>query len=116
MTLFLPNDVAKSPIGGWLQRAISTEASDLHLVAGYPPVLRTHGRLTAIENETALDETSLVRSLYPLLPSPDTLDQLQIVKNMDYAVEARMADVQWRFRVNLFLSSQAVGACLRIVS
>jgi Tfp pilus assembly pilus retraction ATPase PilT len=30
---------------GWLRRAVESGASDLHLVAGYPPVLRLHGDL-----------------------------------------------------------------------
>ena len=32
----------------WLAVAIGSEASDLHLTAGYPPTLRLHGDLEAL--------------------------------------------------------------------
>ena len=30
---------------GWLRHAVEAGASDLHVIAGYPPVLRIHGDL-----------------------------------------------------------------------
>ena len=33
----------------WLTAAVDAEASDLHLVSGYPPVLRVHGDLQQLE-------------------------------------------------------------------
>ena len=32
-------------VRGWLTEAVEADASDLHLIAGYPPVLRLHGDL-----------------------------------------------------------------------
>ena len=32
----------------WLTRAVEAGASDLHLIAGYPPVLRLHGDFTEL--------------------------------------------------------------------
>ncbi len=42
----------KSPLHDWLVSAVEAEASDLHVVAGYPPMLRIHGQLRNL-NETA---------------------------------------------------------------
>jgi twitching motility protein PilT len=77
------HDLSKMPPAGdkvreWLFRAIAAGASDLHLVAGYPPVLRLHGELTALD-EPALtgDETQhFVRALC----SPDAFARLQAQK------------------------------------
>ena len=56
------------PIRDWLTSAIEAEASDLHLVPGYPPVLRVHGELRQL-NETPLDAVTIGELLARVCPS-----------------------------------------------
>ena len=42
-------------INDLLKIVLDSGSSDLHLVVGSPPTLRTHGKLSFIENEIALD-------------------------------------------------------------
>ena len=112
------HDLSKMPPAGdkvreWLTRAIAAGASDLHLVAGYPPVLRLHGELTALD-EPALtgDETQhLIRALC----SPDAYARLQAQKDIDFSFELAMEGQFCRFRANLFRSEGHHGACIRVV-
>ena len=32
----------------WLAQAVRSDASDLHLIGGFPPVMRVHGDLTEL--------------------------------------------------------------------
>ena len=65
---------AVSPIRRWLIEAAERCASDLHLVAGYPPIRREHGEmvqmdlppLDAVAVRTALVSNLLRRRLCPL--------------------------------------------------
>src|SRR6478736_4800044 len=112
------HDLTKMPPAGdkvreWLARAIAAGASDLHLVAGYPPVLRLHGDLVEM-TEPALtgEETQhLVRSLC----SPDVFARLQVQKDIDFSFEVAVDGRFCRFRANLFRSEGHHGACLRVV-
>jgi len=97
----------------WLMRAATAGASDVHIIAGYPPVMRLHGCLTPLE-EFPLDapETeSLVRSLC----SAETIRHLDERKNLDFSMALEDAGVDRRFRANLFVSGGIAGACLRVI-
>ena len=50
-----------------LQACVSQGASDIHLVAGRPPIFRIHGRLRALETKVLdMDDTSaLMKSITP---------------------------------------------------
>ena len=45
-------------VSGWLKQAVASDASDVHVVAGSPPMLRVHGKLTSL-NESPLDADSI---------------------------------------------------------
>lgn len=112
------HDLTKMPPAGdkvreWLSRAIAAGASDLHIVAGYPPVVRLHGELVEM-SEPALtgDETQhLVRALC----SPDAFARLQAQKDIDFSFELALNGHFCRFRANLFKNGGHHGACLRVV-
>ncbi len=85
-------------------------ASDLHLAAGAPPVMRRNGDLVPIGNEvlTAQDTREIV---YGILSG----DQRQRLENdleidFSYQVPGRV-----RFRVNAYYQRAAVGAAFRVV-
>ncbi|MCE9525623.1 MAG: hypothetical protein K8R36_06175, partial [Planctomycetales bacterium] len=84
------HDLTKIPPAGdkvreWLTRAIAAGASDLHLVAGYPPVLRLHGDLVEMAEPALTGEETqhLVRSLC----STDAFARLQAQKDIDFSFE-----------------------------
>ncbi len=109
------NEALSQPIGRWLHRAISLGASDLHLVVQYPPVLRTHGKLVSLAEEDFLTDDSIAQAIGSILPESISTEDLMRLKNYDYAIEAWIDGVQWRFRVNLFVSNRSIGACIRLI-
>src|SRR5262245_50785021 len=95
----------------WLGRAVEAGASDLHLIAGYPPVLRVHGDLTELTGPLlGGDEAHAL--LLPLCP-PEALARLQTRKDVDCSFDVPLAGGVSRFRANLFHAGGQVGACLR---
>ena len=112
------HDLSKMPPAGdkvreWLSRAIAAGASDLHLVAGYPPVLRLHGDLVEIAEPALTPEVTL--QLVRGLCTADTFSRLQAQKDLDFSFELEMNGQSSRFRANLFSSGTHLGACLRVV-
>ena len=97
-------------IDSYLVEMVKRKASDLHLVASRPPLLRLHGELE------------------PLAPSPLTADQLramleEIAGPGLSATYRRSGDADFayalagvaRFRVNLFVQQNGPAAVLRII-
>ncbi|MCB0883113.1 MAG: type IV pilus twitching motility protein PilT [Thermoleophilia bacterium] len=89
---------------------IKSGASDLHLAAGAPPVMRRNGELVPLGNQalTPQDTRDLV---YGILTS----DQRQRLENnleidFSYQVPGRA-----RFRVNAYYQRAALGAAFRVV-
>jgi twitching motility protein PilT len=97
----------------WLTHAVQSGASDLHLIAGYPPVLRLHGDLTEMP-EARLDPDD-VQTLLTSLCRPEALAKLQSQKNVDFSFGLVVKGRINRFRANLFYSGRQLGACLRVV-
>src|SRR5438067_1899877 len=110
------NDEA-SPIpeklGDWLNRTAEAGASDLHLIVGYPPVLRLHGDLTELP-EPPLTGEEAHQLLHALCP-PEAFTRLQDQKNVDFSFEFGRDGRTSRFRANLFHTGRQLGACLRVV-
>src|SRR5438034_11127730 len=84
----------------WLELAVEAGASDLHLIAGYPPVLRLHGDLTELP-EPPLDNEESQPLLGSLCP-PDALARLEAQKNVDFSFELAVHGRVSRFRAHLF--------------
>lgn len=53
----------------WLWDSADRGASDLHLVAGYPPIRREHGELIPLQEEEL--DAIVVRDTLCDLPSPE---------------------------------------------
>jgi len=99
---------------GWLNKAIESNSSDLHLVCGYPPVLRMNGKLTPISDEEVLTKERMAVLLRAVLTEDQTI-QFERELNLDYAVDISVNDKPCRFRVNLFRTYGSAGACLRVI-
>jgi twitching motility protein PilT len=97
----------------WLETAAVHGASDLHLVVGYPAIMRIHGKLRPI-NKSTLSEEALLDALRPMV-SEITIDGMHRNKNHDFAVSSVLSDTRYRLRVNLFLAGNSIGACIRII-
>ncbi len=97
----------------WLNHALDTGASDLHLIIGYPPIVRLHGDLTEI-SEAPLKEPDLQPILCTLC-TPEDFTHLQSQKNLDFSFEVPLDGRIGRFRANLFLNGGNFGACFRVI-
>lgn len=97
----------------WLRHAVAAGASDLHLIAGYPPVLRLHGDLIEV-SAPALTGGQTQILLETLCPRP-VLARLQAEKNVDFACSLAIDGQIERFRVNVFHTGQQLGACARLI-
>jgi twitching motility protein PilT len=97
----------------WLTRAVETGASDLHLIAGYPPVLRLHGDLVELP-EPPLEARESQPLLWSLCPA-EVRARLQTHKDADFSFGLEMAGRTQRFRANLFHCGGHPGACVRVV-
>jgi len=96
----------------WLTTAIQVGASDVHLVAGYPPIMRLHGELQELA-ATPLAADELQPALEGLC-TPGLLAKLPSERNIDFTFEFD-GPVRGRFRANLFYSGHNLGGCLRVV-
>jgi twitching motility protein PilT len=93
-----------------LLEVIDREASDLHLTAGAPPMVRLHGKLTALDYPKMTPQ--LTREVvYSIL----TNDQRQRLEN-DWQIDfAYSIPGKGRFRVNAYFQRASVGAAFRLI-
>jgi twitching motility protein PilT len=97
----------------WLDQAVKAGASDLHLLVGYPPVLRLHGDLVELA-EPALTEDE-AQPLFRALCPAQAHERLVSQKNVDFSFDLPVNGQVSRFRANLFHAGGQMGACLRVV-
>ena len=93
----------------YFEAALKQKASDLHLIAGYPPVLRVNGGLVIIE-EKPLAAAELQTAIFSLLDKKEA-EAFQKEKELDLAWDL----VGSHFRVNLHLQSGKIGLAARII-
>jgi twitching motility protein PilT len=93
-----------------LRMVVQRDASDLHLRAGEPPILRIHGDLkrTDLPRLTAEEVKNL---LYAIL-NEERRQRFERDKELDLSYEVPGLA---RFRVNMFWQQRCVGAALRLI-
>jgi len=93
-----------------LLEVIERDASDLHLTAGAPPMVRLHGKLVALDYPRLTPQ--LTREvIYSIL----TNDQRQRLEN-DWQIDfAYSIPNKGRFRVNAYFQRAALGAAFRLI-
>jgi twitching motility protein PilT len=93
-----------------LRELVSREASDLHMKAGLPPVMRVHGELVRSDHP-AISHEELYNMLTSIL-TPERRKRLHEFKEVDlsYNVEGVA-----RFRVNMFWQRHQIGAVFRVI-
>jgi twitching motility protein PilT len=97
----------------WLLDAAGRGASDLHVIAGYPPIVRLHGRLEELGEPLIADEQAC-EVLLPLLAG-DRRERFLTERNADFAFELDRGGSPQRFRANYFFSADRLGACFRVI-
>jgi twitching motility protein PilT len=85
-------------------------ASDLHLSAGEPPMIRVHGDLVRTEHPALTPEAVL--ALAGSVMSEPLRERFNAEHEVDFACELAG---KGRFRVNVFLHSRGPGAVLRTI-
>ena len=96
-----------------LHAAAEREASDVHLVPGYPLTYRIHGRLKPI-GDAVVDEGAVRAMVESILPER-LKGRLGEGKNFDCSVAIEHEGRPCRFRANVFLAQGKWSACLRHV-
>ena len=86
-------------------------ASDLHLTAGSPPVIRYLGELERLDQYPVLDPQTLRTMIYAIISQKqrERLEQ-DLELDMSYSLPGKA-----RFRVNLYFQRDSIGAAMRLI-
>ncbi len=95
-----------------LEIAIRSKASDVHFVAGYPPILRIAGRLMQVPNREKLKEEDTEGLALVLMRNPEVKERILKNKEIDFSYLFSTKD---RFRVNVFYQQRKVSIALRYI-
>ncbi len=93
------------------QILIEQGGSDLHLTEGYPPKMRIHGGVSAIEGEDVLTKESIGKLLTEIC-EPAAFDKFMEEGDLDFAYEMNETS---RFRCNYLKQQFGLGAIFRLI-
>jgi len=113
MTTALIESPVECDIQGWIATMLHRGSSDLHLVAGSPPALRTHGRLQWLD-EQPMNPAALAAAIRRICP-PDATQRLDLDRDADFALSIDFQGTSRRFRANVFHSQGTIGCSLRAI-
>ena len=94
-----------------LLEVVDRRASDLHLTAGAPPMVRVRGRLVPVEGYPLLTPTDTRELVYSILSNAQR-QKLENNWQIDFAYQIPGAA---RFRVNAYFQRSALGAAFRLI-
>src|SRR5437660_7195142 len=94
-----------------LLEVVDRRASDLHLTAGAPPMVRARGRLAPMEGYPVLTPTDTREIVYSIL-SNSQRQKLENNWQLDFAYQIPGTA---RFRVNAYFQRSAIGAAFRLI-
>lgn len=87
------------------------EASDIHLAAGYPPIIRVNGELWAIPKEPVLSQRDSQGLAFALMTVEQQNHFLKF-KEIDFSYAFQGKD---RFRTNIFFQKGCISSALRLI-
>lgn len=96
-----------------LRAAIDRDASDVHLVVAYPPMLRVNGELEALPGESLTPKD--IDAVVAVTAPPPVLTRIAETHNADFSFALEHAGETRRFRVNVFRAREALGVCFRLI-
>lgn len=91
--------------------AVEKKASDIHLVAGQPPVIRVDGDLEAIKNKGQLTGSVIEQAAFSLI-SDEQRDRFVKSRELDFSFELENNS---RFRINLHYERNNVSLVARVI-
>src|SRR6266700_2302422 len=94
-----------------LRRLVDTEASDLHLRVGEPPVMRIHGDLKRLDGFEPLTDSDMGDLLYVMMNDER---RVRFEQNMELDMSYQVPGLS-RFRVNIFRQQGHIGAVMRAI-
>jgi twitching motility protein PilT len=90
---------------------IEMRASDLHLCAGSPPMVRHDGDMKPVPGRGALSAADIERILWPIAPERNR-EEFARRRDTDFAYEIEGLS---RFRCNFFMDRKGMGAVFRVI-
>jgi len=96
-------------INALLQLAVKHNASDLHVRAGLPPLVRVYGRLQPLPGDDGMESSA--EALLEIL-TESQLHLFEKYHDLDFAYELPGVG---RFRVNFLRQRQGIGAVFRLI-
>jgi twitching motility protein PilT len=107
-----PLRVEGPPIDRLFHLMATMGASDLHLTAGMPPLVRKDGRMQPLEEGApALDPAAMSALLQPIVPAKNA-EEFAARHDTDFAYEISGLA---RFRANFFMDRKGPGAVFRVI-
>jgi len=95
----------------FLEKTIRFQASDLHILAGSPPVLRINSQLSFLKDQPSLKSEDTQALIFSLL-TPQQKEILLTNKEIDFSFS--FAE-RGRFRVNAYFERGRLAATLRLI-
>lgn len=90
---------------------VSRKASDIHLIAGVPPMIRVDGELSPVPSESVLTPERIDKLLKTVMTAEQT-EQLMVNKEIDFSLSF---SEDARFRVNAYTQKQSPAAAFRAI-
>ncbi|MCW2278642.1 type IV pilus twitching motility protein PilT [Heliophilum fasciatum] len=106
--MLLPN---KHTLDGLLNQAVEKKASDVHLVAGLPPMVRVFGELIPLEGQEALSADEIRKLIYAIF-SPEQRERLEQDLELDFSYSISQVS---RFRGNIMWQRGTISANFRLL-
>ncbi len=103
-------DISTVTLDDLLRLTVERKASDLHITAGLPPIIRVDGVLQPLEF-TKLTPQDTQRLVYDIF-TEEQLTEFETQKEIDFSYGIRALG---RFRVNVYYQRGAVAAALRVI-
>ncbi|MCH8979116.1 MAG: type IV pilus twitching motility protein PilT [Armatimonadetes bacterium] len=97
-------------LDGILKMAVERKASDIHITAVVPPMIRLDGEIVALPFERLTDQDSK-RLIYDIL-SDENLQKFEQTHELDFGYTVTGLG---RFRVNVYMQRNAVAAAIRLI-
>jgi twitching motility protein PilT len=94
-----------------LKIAVEQRASDIHVVAGMPPMIRIDGELTAIKDMSAYSQEFAKKIIYEIM-SGEQQKEFEKHLTLDMAIHFPQLG---NFRVNVFHQNHGIAAIFRVI-
>ena len=94
-----------------LERMVGLGASDLHITVGTPPAIRVRGHVSRLDDFTVLDPESTRQLMYQIL-STEQQKRFEVNRQLDFSHSIPGVA---RFRVNVYMQRESVGAAFRVI-